>query len=263
MIKIIRERNPEYVTPQELAKNDIAQFVDWFTSLNIKKRIPSGVNKVDHQVLLNVKERVEDYIYSTLPNHLRVQEAKMIGMALTNLRMTLAEMEEAYMVNETDTRPETLQLGRATYHKKSSFAYDKFLQYSQRLEDLFSTLRRPHNEVLDNLHVQFKDSKDMNAIATYKTNRDMLYINPKKVSSLKDVYGSLEYVVLHELGHRYLAKNPQSWNIDDNKWITTKYSQVDSFSGEEKFAELFALSYYAKDYPEHREQIKAFLQMIE
>lgn len=77
-------------------------------------------------------------------------------------------------------------------------------------------------------------------------------------------YGSLVYVILHELAHRYLQKvNKQSWNIDSSEWSTTKYSKTDSMTGEEKFAELFAMSHWKSKYSEHEIKINNFLKVLE
>ena len=264
MIKIRKfsESKDNYTDQKEFAEADFKSYIEWFTSLNIKKRKPSDMNKVDHSVVLSIQNQVENWTSSTLPEHLRVQEKKFVIAVLGSLRPLSIQEMETYYGDQVDNKPEVIKTRYATYYKKSSFAYSSFLSYIDRLEDLFSNLESPHKDVLDNLHIQFKDSKDMKAIATYKTDKDRLLINPKKVSSLKNVYGSLEYVVLHELGHRYLRFNRQPFNIDDNKWITTKYSTVESMSGEEKFAELFALSYYKDDYREYEEIIDEFLNTI-
>jgi hypothetical protein len=102
----------------------------------------------------------------------------------------------------------------------------------------------------------------MKSKAKYKTDKDELWINARKMGDTKDDYGSLVYVVLHELGHRYLRYNPQKWNYDSQEWVTTRYSMTDSMSGEEKFAELFALSHWKNKYKEYADKINKFEGMI-
>jgi hypothetical protein len=55
----------------------------------------------------------------------------------------------------------------------------------------------------------------------------------------------------------------QTWDYDSPRWITTKYSKVDSFTGEEKFAELFAISHWPNKYKEYKKQIKEFKKVIQ
>ena len=109
-----------------------------------------------------------------------------------------------------------------------------------------------------NLKIKFVSQDQLRAKASYKTEEDTLYINARKMGKSTEEYGSLVYVVLHELGHRYLRYNNQNWNIDDTKYTTTKYSTVDSFTNEEKFAELFALTHWPKKYKEYQTQMDMF-----
>ena len=51
-------------------------------------------------------------------------------------------------------------------------------------------------------------------------------------------YGSLDYILIHELGHRYEEKFGSDPMF--NRWYTTRYSYNDG----EAFAELFALGHF-------------------
>ena len=84
----------------------------------------------------------------------------------------------------------------------------------------------------------------------------------KKISNTKEEYGSLRYIIVHELGHRFLKFNPQSWNISSSSMYTTKYSKVPTMTDEEPFAELFALSHWKHKYKEYKTQIDKFESSI-
>ena len=51
-------------------------------------------------------------------------------------------------------------------------------------------------------------------------------------------YAGFEYIICHELGHRYEHKNHVPQDFDKADWWTSRYSRAEG----ESFAELFALS---------------------
>ena len=90
-----------------------------------------------------------------------------------------------------------------------------------------------------------------------------LYLNIP--GNTKEEYGSLLYIVLHELGHKFLEDKKQTWNIADSSLITTPYSAKNSMTmtEEEIFAELFALSHWENKYGKYKNQIKRFKELIQ
>jgi hypothetical protein len=157
--------------------------------------------------------------------------------------------------------------GFGLYTKDDSIKQDEFLYGIDEIESFFSSFNLPfHKAVIeDKLNVRFI-SKNVNSLAKYMDDVDELHINisSPKLDYKSNKYGSLKYAILHELAHRYLNKiKPQSWNIDNSEWITTEYSKVDSWNGQEKFTELFAISYWQDQYKEFSKQIDRFLNMIE
>ena len=140
-----------------------------------------------------------------------------------------------------------------------------FKEQSKYIDDFLSTLKGFHKKSLKDLIIVFVKKEQSRAGATYKTYEDKIFIRPDKVIK-GDAYASFVYVVMHELGHRYLQKYNVKWNYDSFEWSTTKYSMTDSMTGEEKFAELFALSHFkysGKPFSDYVEKIEKFEKIME
>lgn len=246
--------------------NNIEEFVDWFTTLEIPAR-NKGLDKVDFSVLKDLKSLVAEYQSASkqsIPAIWDMQKEeftfKILGR-FKNIRTSKEDIEQAFS-KTAKSLPDTIEKKYATYYKRSSISYKAFLDQIDNLEQFFSELKKPHSKALDKLQIHFVDSSELNSIANYSTQYDLVRINPKKAGNTLEEYGSMRYVLLHELGHRYIDKNPQSWNYDSYEWVTTKYSIIDSMSGEEKFAELFALSHWKEKYREYEDTINKFLKII-
>lgn len=262
-------RNKEIFDLKESWKEkDLDEVATWISKLSIPNKTPIGINKLDFTLMKEIKKLTQEFLSAkqnaiapVIPMIKQEFGFKILGK-LDMVRMTKDEIEQAFLGND-DSKETIIKKKYATYYKQGSFAYSTFLKSIEDLELFLSELKSPHNKVLEDLEIHFVDSKDLKSIANYSSQYDFLRINPKKVGNTTEDYGSLPYVVLHELGHRYLNRYIQNWDYDNRKWITTKYSETDSFSGEEKFAELFALSHWPRKYPEYKNQIKMFLDTIE
>lgn len=60
---------------------------------------------------------------------------------------------------------------------------------------------------------------------------------PKVLKRELGSYGSVDYILIHELGHRYERKNHVPEDFDQTEWWSTRYSTMEG----ESFAELFAM----------------------
>ena len=106
-------------------------------------------------------------------------------------------------------------------------------------------MRSFQNHPLHDLKVALAPPGDFNGTATgkYKTDKDVLYLRatPKVLKGLSSgKYGSPEYILIHELGHRYERFNKLPADFDRPSWWTTRYSQKEG----EAFAELFAIGHF-------------------
>ena len=160
------------------------------------------------------------------------------------------------------TKSNVIKKKIGTYIKSDTSSYSKFLDNVNTIEKFLTTLSGIHKDAIKNIKVKFVSPKYIKSKARYSTKDDIILINVSKLGNTRDEYGSLLYVVLHELGHRYLRYNRQNWNYDSSEYATTKYSMADSMTGEEKFAELFAMSHWPNKYKEYSDKINKFLDKV-
>jgi hypothetical protein len=244
-------------TVKQQFKN-VDDLIKWIDTLQIPKRKPTVISKVEHSGMLNLITKISEYTH-TINQQEKTFYTTIILNASGYLRLDVKEYENIYADKK---QPLTVQKKYATYIKFDASAYDNFLKNIDVLEKFLVTLKGYHKKPLKNLKIKFVSRNEIRSKASYKTDEDTLYINAKRMGGTTDGYGSLVYVVLHELGHRYLNYNPQNWKIDDLLYTTTDYSRKDSFTGEEKFAELFALTHWPKKYKEHKEKMDLFKRII-
>ncbi len=94
----------------------------------------------------------------------------------------------------------------------------------------------------------FAAAQDFNGTVKgkYKSADDLLLVRTTPaVLKRADGYASLDYILIHELGHRYEHKvRGLPVDFDKPAWWTTRYSRADSMAGSESFAELFAIGHF-------------------
>lgn len=229
---------------------------EWILSLNIPKRKPQNLNSTEHKILIDLVNLAYEIIQLKekrfSENEIQFKE-KIFDNKLNMLRMSKEEIQSLFINNKENIVKK--QIG--TYIKHDVLSYDKFLSNVDTVEKMLESLKSYHREAAHNLKIKFVGSTDIKSKAKYKSDQDTILINSSKVIQ-SDEYAGLNYVIVHELGHRYLKFHPQRWDYDNPKWITTKYSMVDSMTGEEKFAELFALSNWKSKYSQFSDKIKKF-----
>ncbi len=141
-----------------------------------------------------------------------------------------------------------IEMGGNTYFNRAGLDNATLEKYAKRLEALFNTVTGWRAKAfVGGLKVAFASPRDFRGTASgkYRQSEDMLYVRTTPaVLKRGDGYGSFDYVLIHELGHRYDAKNPPPVDFDRPEWWTSKYSQTDSLAGSESFAELFAIGHY-------------------
>ena len=252
MIKIYKfKESLPFKTTQEI--------INWVDTLSIPARKPKNISSTEHEALASLKTLVED------PQYKHNQEFRntLILNKVKQLRLSKEEYEEVY----SSVKDTTIKGKYATYNHLDTGSYQRFLDNVEDIEDFLSTLKGYHKKVLNNLIVSFVTPKVIKSTAKYKRGTNTMLINPmsKKVGNTKEEYGSLRYIVLHELGHKFLEMFPQSWNISDSQLITTKYSSTNynTMSEEEIFAELFALSHWKSKYGKYKKQIEEFEKRLE
>lgn len=248
-----------YLTFKQFLKERNEITPEFILSLTIPKRKPNNISDVEHKNILGLLDLANEINSTFLP-----KEKEWKQMSFDNkAKFTRLSKEELEIIYSSNDKPTVIKKRNATYIKYDTSAYKEFEKNVEIIDNFLDTLKGFHREALKgNLVIKFVSSGDMKSKAKYKTDKDELWINSKKAGDTKDDYGSLVYVVLHELGHRYLRYNTQKWNYDSQEWVTTRYSMTDSMIGEEKFAELFAMSHWKNKYKEYVDKINKFEGML-
>lgn len=234
---------------------DFDKLVAWLDQLNFTAgRAPAGGKKI-----------VDDLKF--LQRQLTFRSGGWSSLQKNNVKGTLSRWDEATIafivkkLAKKEEEPDTLELTHATYHNKSVLNFKGFQTKAKMIDKHLGTLKGFHAKALGGLNIYLVKKELTRAGATYKSNDDVIYIRPDKVS-LGDNYGSFVYVITHELGHRYERKIRQKTDFESPEWYTTKYSKKDTLSGGEQFAELFALSHWPEKYKQYETKIEKFLEAI-
>lgn len=250
------------------SSNAFDDLVQWMQTLDIKKRTPRGM-KAEAEMLKHVQKRIDlildfeagnAYLQKTPDNIKYYEQSKIDVLQIVKDRLLAKKDQITDKFGMSAAQPNIIEGKYATYVKEDSSAYKKFTDGVANLEKFFSTLKGKHAVPLKNLKVVF--TNEIKSIGKYMAEKDYVAVNSRKTGNTLEKYGSLRYVILHELGHRYLKTHPQRWNIDGAEWITTKYSTVDSFTGEEKFAELFAITHWETMYSQYKDTMAKFKKVI-
>lgn len=239
-----------------------SEVIDWLNTLKLDGRVPRGM-KQEYEILNYIQRKinmVDDFYRGKAPIELE-QEVEYHYQRLEQ-ENDIDAINTKFAKNSK--QPTTIKKGDRTYIKQDGSAYKKFQTAITQLESLFKSLKGKHKIPVKNLTIRFVKKSLSKSKAKYKTDKDELWINLQSMGKTSEEYGSLVYVALHELGHRYLRYNRQSWAYDDNKWNTTRYSTIQTIStNEEKFAELFAMSHWKSKYKQYSDKIEEFEEMIQ
>jgi len=138
--------------------------------------------------------------------------------------------------------PVELKVGANIYINDIGFSKSKLEEYAASLEKVWNDLKGWRRKALvKGLTVKFARPQEFHGTSggVYKRDRDWLLVRsiPKVLRRTGGTYGALDYILIHELGHRYA----RHFSIDEEKFpATTPYSLKEG----EAFAELFALGHF-------------------
>lgn len=140
--------------------------------------------------------------------------------------------------------PKELTLSGVTYVNEVGVDAASVEKYAKRLEVIFNSITGWRAKALrSGLKVILASPRQFRGTVggKYKRNEDALYIRTTpNVLKRGEGYGSFEYIIVHELGHRFERYNRIAIDFDKVEWWTTKYSRNEG----EAFAELFALGHF-------------------
>ena len=167
-----------------------------------------------------------------------------------NIKNTLGYITEddwAKLTAKTGAKvKKDIVINKVTYVNESPMGVKAFAEMAETLSILLNRLTGSRKKVLGKKLI-IKVVKGIKSKASYSLSDDVIQIkySPKVTSLLNsDLYGWLNYIIIHELGHRYEVKfGRPDWYVS-SQFLTTKYSKVESFSLGEDWAECFALGFF-------------------
>lgn len=245
---------------KKIDENSMEDVEDFLSNFSFSGKSPKGFKK-EFESLKLLKKSVD----------LNKEYGNTFGV--DNIRATFSRWNEEDLkrivrafVGKGNTQ-NVVKQGNLEFYNHSSMGEKRFLESSKVITKLLGRFKGSHKKALTGkLVIRFQPAKEMKAKATYKTDKDEIWIKDSpKVSALlkKELYGWLPYIIVHELGHRYEKKKGHPSWYDRRDFITTKYSKQEHFlSGGEDFAEVFALSFFGKgvhpDYKQWESKVESF-----
>lgn len=162
----------------------------------------------------------------------------------THIEPHLAQLVASFTDEGGKVVPKEIQLGGVTYVNEVGVNEATVEKYAKRLDAIFNSITGWRAKAMKSgLKVVLASPRNFSGTVTgkYKTNEDSLYIRATpNVLKRGGGYASFEYIIVHELGHRYERFDRPPQDFDKTPWWTTRYSRNEG----EGFAELFALGHF-------------------
>lgn len=155
--------------------------------------------------------------------------------------------------------PKEIRVGANTYRNISGFSEGQLTVFIKALEQVFDELKGWRKKALaGGVVVALAGPKEFRGTAagSYRSGEDTLYVRvtPKILTRTRGSYGAFDYIIVHELGHRYEYKFHPREDFDKSHWLTSKYSSKEG----EAFAELFAISNFGIKGPWDQARVDRF-----
>jgi hypothetical protein len=180
---------------------------------------------------------------SSYANHPETVERE-IGRLWTEIRPRLNDLVSGFTDEGGVVVPKELRVEGNTYINEVGLNESSFQKYVARLELIFKDLNGWHKKALTGgVTIILASPRNFRGTAggKYKTSEDRLLVRTTpNILRRSGGYASFEYILTHEIGHRFERKNRLPTDFDKPEWWTTKYS----YNEGESFAELFALSHF-------------------
>lgn len=252
------EVDPGFITSFTGSPADIETLKGWLKTLRLRRKAPRGMKKLIADLLF-----IEKQFNAADQFRLDTNQGSMLW---DNIRNTISRWspEDVNLINAKLSSKEgedIMKLNGVTYVNRSVLSDKGFKEKVKIADGVLRSLKGFHKKALLNLTVHFVKRAESKTAARYLQAKDIIVIRPDRAKN-NPGYGHFPYVLVHELGHRYEKFHRQRVEFDRQEWWTTKYSQRDTMSGGEQFAELFALSNWESSYPEHKDKIERFRDVI-
>jgi len=235
----------------------------WLSTLSFEGRSPINMKK-EQNYLISLKKSIESYeLYYKNKREVTIGSIVFGNINAVIKRLTLDDIKNIELKFSSQDKIDELKLSNCTFYNKSIISQKRFIEISNDINNLLSQLEGFHKKsIQNNLKIYFVKKEMSKSAAVYKSNEDIIYIRPDKVTT-GDNYGSFKYVIIHELGHRYEHYFKLPTDFDNYNWVTTKYSRSENSFNGEQFAELFALSQWYNKYENlYKDKLDAFLILM-
>lgn len=214
-------------------------------------KTPKGQKRLKEEAL-SFLERLEDYSNlggSTSPGVLRFDNMTAWGRTVQHDLDNLVRFFTAEGDVEKGRKEEVVEikLAHAVYINRAILSEANFRKYAAKIDDVFGRLKGWRAKALKGtVTVVFQAASAMKIQGKYVTAKDEMWVKatPAVMKRGEGSYGSPDYILIHELGHRYERFHGTHFDFDRSEWFTTAYSRKESFGASESFAELFALGHF-------------------
>ena len=138
----------------------------------------------------------------------------------------------------------------ATYINDRGVSTPNFKKYVKALDAVFGSVKGWRRKALAagfKVSLSGPDKFRGTSAGRYNAESDTMFVRatPKVMKRSGGTYGAPDYILIHELGHRYEHKIGVGVDFGQSQWATTRYSRARSGMGSsEGFAELFALGHF-------------------
>lgn len=178
-------------------------------------------------------------MYATNPDALRTT----LEESWDKLRPHLTDIVKLFSEEGGKVVPKEIKVGENTYLNLSGFSEDQLTMYVTSLEQVFDELKGWRRKALaGGLKIAIAGPREFHGTASgkYKSQEDTLFVRatPNILKRTRGSYGAFDYIIVHEVGHRYELRRRPDIDFDRQEWATSKYSRNEG----EAFAELFAIS---------------------
>jgi len=261
LYNLIKEEINKQILNVTISNNYVKLLRNWLNTLDFKGRSPKGMKKY-HEKL--------NHLAGNLNNIVKYykDDVESNPGSMHNIKAIFSYWKEKDIdiINDKFGNKKTireLNLTNGIFFNHSIISEKRFKLLSNEINDLFDDLKGFHKTVLKpKLKIYFVKKNKSKATATYKSDKDVIYIRPDRIKAFGDDYASAKYIILHELGHRYEKYNKIPDNIYTPEFFTTVYSKTSNSWTGEQFAELFALSHWYNKYKEYKKQLDKFIKVM-
>ena len=256
----MKQIGESYASPEDVIstadKAEVKAFASWFRAsfrLDTAKT-PKGQKdlKQDAQAFLDLLERTADFpAIKAMSVHSIVaswEMRRLDGREDDLVRFFSAEGDADRGKAEAVVE---IRGQYATYYNRANIGEKTFRLCVAAYDKLFASIRGWRAKALKGeLKVAFVGTQQMTVKGKYRQNIDEMWV--KATPSILKVDRFIEYIVVHELGHRYEKFNRLPTDFDKVEWHTSKYS----YNEGEAFAELFAIGHF--NLPQWKDKIEKF-----